>query len=122
MDKSVCVFGDSTAWGAWDTEKGGWVNRLWLSLAHGSEANDYFELYNLSISGGTTETILERFEKEALNRSQELESANPKDHYLITLISKTNRSLRSNSVQKADELLMYSILFKNLIQVQHPLY
>ena len=69
MDKSICVFGDSTAWAAWDTEKGGWVNRLWLSLAHGSEANDYFELYNLSISGGTTETILERFEKEAKVRN-----------------------------------------------------
>ena len=69
MEKIICVFGDSTAWGAWDTENGGWVNRLWLSLAHGSEANNYFEIYNLSISGGTTETILERFEKEAKSRS-----------------------------------------------------
>ena len=68
MDKSICVFGDSTAWGVWDTEKGGWVNRLWLSLAHGSEADNYFEIYNLSVSGGTTETILERFEKEAQAR------------------------------------------------------
>lgn len=59
---TICVFGDSTAWGAWDLEKGGWVNRLWLFLA---EKDSDTNLYNLSISGGTTETILARFENEA---------------------------------------------------------
>lgn len=60
--KSLCIFGDSTAWGAWDNEKGGWVNRLWFFV---SDLEDYCEVYNLSISGGTSETILERFENEA---------------------------------------------------------
>lgn len=60
--ESICIFGDSTAWGAWDIEKGGWVNRLWLDA---SNKEDYVEIYNLSISGGTTKTILERFENEA---------------------------------------------------------
>jgi lysophospholipase L1-like esterase len=63
MTNSICVFGDSTAWGAWDTEKGGWVNRLWLYAAE--KTDGACEIYNLSISGGTTETILERFESEA---------------------------------------------------------
>ncbi len=63
--ESICVFGDSTAWGAWDRELGGWVNRLWLHL---SQQEKYCELYNLSISGGTTETILKRFESEATIR------------------------------------------------------
>ena len=58
---TLCVFGDSTAYGAWDLEKGGWVNRLWLFLAKNKDD----DLYNLSISGGTTETILARFENEA---------------------------------------------------------
>ena len=62
--ESICVFGDSTAWGAWDTEKGGWVNRLWLELAEISD-EDFVEVYNLSVSGGTTKTILARFEAEA---------------------------------------------------------
>lgn len=62
--ESICVFGDSTAWGAWDMEKGGWVNRLWFHVAK-REDPDYVEIYNCSISGGTTETILERFEKES---------------------------------------------------------
>jgi len=58
----ICIFGDSTAWGAWDLEKGGWVNRLWLDCANN---NQKINIYNLSISGGTTKTILERFESEA---------------------------------------------------------
>ena len=64
MEKIICVFGDSIAWGAWDMEKGGWVNRLWFYLAE-RESGDYIAIYNQSISGGTTETILERFESEA---------------------------------------------------------
>lgn len=59
---TICIFGDSTAWGAWDLERGGWANRLWLFLAGKDQET---ELYNLSISGGTTETILARFENEA---------------------------------------------------------
>ena len=66
--ESICVFGDSTAWGAWDLEKGGWVNRLWFHVAKRS-GDKYVEIYNQSISGGTTETILSRFESEAKIRS-----------------------------------------------------
>lgn len=64
----ICVFGDSTAWGAWDMEKGGWVSRLWFYIGN-RKGDDYVELYNLSISGGTTETILARFEAEAKIRN-----------------------------------------------------
>ncbi len=65
---SICIFGDSTAWGAWDMEKGGWVNRLWLYVAKRINEN-YVEIYNQSISGGTTDTILARFESEAKSRN-----------------------------------------------------
>lgn len=61
--ESICIFGDSTAWGAWDLERGGWVSRLWFYI--GEREEDYVEIYNQSISGGTTETILKRFENEA---------------------------------------------------------
>ncbi len=61
----VCVFGDSTSWGAWDLEKGGWVNRLWLSLA---DHEPYVQVYNLGIDGGTSKTILDRFPTEAATR------------------------------------------------------
>lgn len=63
---NICIFGDSTAWGAYDLEKGGWVNRLWLYLA---KTDKDIDVYNLSISGGTTKTILDRFENEAKIRN-----------------------------------------------------
>ncbi|MFA7118215.1 MAG: GDSL-type esterase/lipase family protein [Sphaerochaetaceae bacterium] len=65
----ICVFGDSTAWGAWDLDQGGWVNRLWLDYANEDKET---HIYNLSISGGTTETILERFESEAKVREADI--------------------------------------------------
>jgi lysophospholipase L1-like esterase len=69
--ESICIFGDSTAWGAWDMEKGGWVNRLWLYVGKRDSNKDYVEIYNQSVSGGTTETILKRFENEAKIRSSD---------------------------------------------------
>lgn len=59
----ICVFGDSLAWGAWDEELGGWVNRLKLFLPpnYGYET----EVYTLGISGETTDGLLKRFEIEA---------------------------------------------------------
>src|SRR3989338_168669 len=61
--QSICIFGDSAAGVAGDMKKGGWVNRLWLYI--GEKTDGETEIYNLSISGGTTETILQRFESEA---------------------------------------------------------
>ena len=65
---TICIFGDSIAYGAWDLEKGGWPNRL----------RNYFEsqdqeiwLYNLSISGNTSEHLLSRFKNEAKARTAE---------------------------------------------------
>lgn len=66
---AICIFGDSTAWGAWDLEKGGWVNRLWLDRAKNDHETD---IYNLSVSGGTTETILARFESESKMREADV--------------------------------------------------
>ena len=63
---SICIFGDSTAWGASDMEMGGWVNRLWLETA--KRTGGECLIYNLSLPGGTTSAILERFESEAQTR------------------------------------------------------
>lgn len=69
----ILVFGDSIAWGAWDLEKGGWVNRLRLSLDEKniSDSDFYCTVYNLGISGDTSDDILRRFEFEAQQRLKE---------------------------------------------------
>lgn len=51
-------------------EIGGWVNRLWLHA--GKKTDGKCEIYNLSISGGDTDTILERFEFEAKVRQADV--------------------------------------------------
>ncbi len=45
-------------------KKGGWINRLWFYVAKRT-GDDYVEVYNQSVSGGTTNTILERLKIEA---------------------------------------------------------
>ncbi|MFP4616852.1 MAG: SGNH/GDSL hydrolase family protein [Candidatus Paceibacterota bacterium] len=66
---TICIFGDSITWGAYDPEQGGWATRL----------RNYFELqdegidvYNLGICGNTTDDLLERIEAEAISREPDL--------------------------------------------------
>jgi len=61
MEKIINVFGDSITWGAYDIE-GGWANRLRKYLEERDE--DYFEVYNLGISGDNTDDLLKRFKNE----------------------------------------------------------
>jgi len=61
MEKIINIFGDSITWGAFD-EKGGWADRLKNFLM--ADKQNYFEVYNLGISGDDTEGLLKRFEIE----------------------------------------------------------
>ncbi|PID52141.1 MAG: hypothetical protein CR972_03300 [Candidatus Moraniibacteriota bacterium] len=61
MSKRICVFGDSITRGAFDLEKGGWVNRLkmyfWKNEGVGS-------VYEIGVSGDYATDIIRRFEIE----------------------------------------------------------
>ncbi len=65
----ILVFGDSTAYGAWDRE-GGWVTRLrkYLDQDLLEKAGGYYLVYNLGVSGDNTHDILNRFENEVKSR------------------------------------------------------
>jgi lysophospholipase L1-like esterase len=68
----ILVFGDSITYGAWDKE-GGWVGRLRKfldekNLPRLSKSGFYCLVYNLGISGNTTEDLLKRFEPEINDR------------------------------------------------------
>jgi len=74
--------GDSITFGFYDKE-GGWIQRLrkflddkLLNELEGLDKkilrklkNPYFFVYNLGISGNTTENLLERFEFERISRN-----------------------------------------------------
>jgi lysophospholipase L1-like esterase len=62
---TICVFGDSIAWGSSDQEGGGWVDRLKLDLFHQNKAS----VYNLGVEGDRVGDVLARFEHEAPARS-----------------------------------------------------
>ncbi|HEX9609106.1 MAG TPA: GDSL-type esterase/lipase family protein [Candidatus Paceibacterota bacterium] len=64
---TICVFGDSIAWGAYDVE-GGWVERLkrYVWTTHDGE------VYNLGISGDTSDGVLARLTQEAKPREPDL--------------------------------------------------
>jgi len=70
MEKIINIFGDSITNGSCDEEKGGWVNRLKEFLEKDRE--NYFEVYNLGISGNNTDDILERFSNENESRNPDL--------------------------------------------------
>lgn len=68
---NILVFGDSIGFGDYDTE-GGWVDRLKRDLLTSSMNDDHnIYVYNLSISGDTTEEILKRLENETIPRDWE---------------------------------------------------
>ncbi len=69
----IIIFGDSIAHGAWDTKKGGWVQRIKIFLDEESlsESENEYTIYNLGVSGNTTENLLERFEFETKQRLKE---------------------------------------------------
>lgn len=67
---NVLVFGDSIVLGLWD-ENGGWVGKLTKDLvkkALASNLEEDYEVYNLGVSGDTTEVLLQRFEFETKQR------------------------------------------------------
>ena len=67
MSKTINIFGDSIAWGAFD-DQGGWADRLKNYLMMKGRV-DYSEVYNLGISSENSDKLLKRFasENEARN-------------------------------------------------------
>jgi len=65
MAYNICVFGDSIAFGKYDS-RGGWVVGLneFLETRYLASKGDESFIYNLSISGNQSDDILARFERE----------------------------------------------------------
>ena len=66
MEKILCICGDSIVWGAGDAEGGGWADRLKIYYHN---VDTEIEVYNLGVSGDTTDDLLERFDTEVRARS-----------------------------------------------------
>jgi len=82
MSKRICVFGASTTYGAGDDESGGWVDRLKVFLAKEDIDN---QVFNLGISGATSDMLLERMENESRPR---------RPHIIILALGSNDSSFR----------------------------
>ncbi len=65
MIKKICIFGDSIAFGSDDLEFGGWQNHLKVWFA---KRGKFQHVFNLAISGRTSNDIVKRFKDELLAR------------------------------------------------------
>lgn len=66
---TICVFGDSIAWGANDPQQGGWVGRLRnYYQSQNLRADNDTDVYNLGVSGDNTDDLLKRFNPELVAR------------------------------------------------------
>lgn len=61
-DIDIFIFGDSITYGVGDNEKCGWVNRFRLNLEKNNSRT--INVFNLGISGDTTEGVKKRFDPE----------------------------------------------------------
>ncbi|MEK7076153.1 MAG: GDSL-type esterase/lipase family protein [Patescibacteria group bacterium] len=112
MEKNICIFGASTTWGAWDLEKGGWVNRLRLFID--SQESDIF-VYNLGVSGDNTFDLLDRFDIEAEARQPNLFIFSIGDNDTITHSNGEHYVQLSQYEQNIKELIKKSKVFTNII-------
>lgn len=67
----ILVFGDSISWGAFDTELGGWVERLKTYFLGNYKERD-ISVYNLSVSSNDTRGVLEFLEQD-INKINKIE-------------------------------------------------
>jgi acyl-CoA thioesterase I len=107
MEQTICVFGDSIAWGAWDYELGGWVNRLklYFDKQYAYQEGEYAMIYNLGVSSNTSIDLLNRI-------SNELESRKPS--FVIISIG-INDSIYLSSYNK--NLISPEDFDKNLLKI-----
>jgi len=68
----ILVFGDSSTYGAWDYDGGGWVNRLrkFLDQKMAAHPKEFYMTYNLGIDGHSTEDWSPIFEEELKTRAK----------------------------------------------------
>ena len=99
----ILVFGDSIAQGFWDMD-GGWVQRLAKpihqasldNILHG-DGKSYIEVFNLGISGDTSEGVLKRLKQEVESRRTDENS-----EVIIIAIGINDSILKSDNVVLMD--------------------
>lgn len=96
----ILIFGDSITYGACDIKEGGWTTRLrkYCEQRAEKEADYYYLVYNLGVSGQNSNDILQRFAAEAQQRIKE------EGETIILFAIGTNDSQLDNGKFKTESL------------------
>lgn len=86
----ILIFGDSISWGAFDTEKGGWVERLKADLM-GDHNLLFHAIYNFAVSGFTTQDVLDFFDQD-ISKIQRIDPTHPIILFFIGMNDAQNSS------------------------------
>ena len=108
----ILVFGSSEAWGAFDTERGGWVERLKVYYLQNRESNHYY-VYNFGISGDDTGGILFRLRKQI----EMLENVFHDDYIFIFSIGKNDGRYIKEKLNKQISIEDYEENLKKIISI-----
>lgn len=103
---SIIILGDSNGQGFYDTEKGGWAERL---KAYCFEHNDQF-VFNLSVSGYSSNNLIELIERNELESRFE---AGDEPHLIIVAVGLNDSVL----VQDKRNLVSVSKYGENILQI-----
>ncbi|MBI2112414.1 hypothetical protein HYT52_02675 [Candidatus Woesearchaeota archaeon] len=109
----IFAFGDTIVYGAWDAE-GGWVNRLRKVVDKKvlSHPSLYYLVYNLGVSGDTSQELLDRFERELEHRKD------PEEESIFIFAVGINDSIFD---QKLNSTVTISTKFADNIRRLHDL-
>ena len=109
----ILVFGDSITYGAFDSESGGWVDRL-KAFFFRDGRNYKYSVYNVGISGDTTQDLLERFEFETQQRTKEDDN---KDDIIIFNIGTNDSGFLASKKDNWINSKKFRKNIKNLIEL-----
>ncbi len=109
MTKKILVFGDSIAWGAFDTELGGWVQRLKL-FGFGNN----FNVYDFSVSSNDSKGILFSLEED-INKIKRIEPA--EEYAFIFAIGTNDAAYFNNKENKTTSKEEFKSNLKKVIEI-----
>lgn len=115
----ILIFGDSIVFGNWD-EQGGWANRLKsFYLKECLNNSDYYYMvYNVGVSGDTSNELLERFEYEVKHRLWEREETGEKEEIIIILsIGKNDAAFIKSRKSLTTPINDFAINIKQLLVI-----
>ncbi len=112
----ILVFGDSVAWGAFDFEKGGWVDRLkvsYLNEIDKESGEPKYYVYNLGISSDDTKGTLFRL-KTQIEIVEEIE---PDDYIFVFYLGENDARYIKEPENKVVSLEDYEKNLNEIIKI-----